>query len=77
MSYGVYLFHNFIPPIVKAILHILKKLTTENSQIYLALEFLRNDSFTFYTLSLSALLGLAYFSFYFIESPFLRLKKYF
>lgn len=77
VSYGIYLFHNFIPPMVKAILHFLKKLATENSEIYHALEFLRNDNFTFYTLSFSALLGLAYFSFYFIESPFLRLKKYF
>jgi peptidoglycan/LPS O-acetylase OafA/YrhL len=77
VSYGIYLFHNFIPPMVKAILHFLKKFTAENSETYLALEFLRNDNFTFYTLSFSALLGLAYFSFYFIESPFLRLKKYF
>ena len=77
VSYGIYLFHNFIPPMLRSILHFLKKLATENSEIYLALEFVRNNNFTFYTFSFSVLLGLAYFSFYFIESPFLRLKKYF
>lgn len=77
VSYGIYLFHNFIPLLVKVVLHSLKKMTYENSEIWLAIEFLRNNMLTFYSLSFTVLFGISYFSFYFIETPFLKLKKYF
>lgn len=77
VSYGVYIYHNFIPVSVYAILHLLKKKVIENSQQWLVINFLQNDIITFNVLCLSILLGISYFSFHLIETPFLKLKKYF
>ena len=77
VSYGVYIFHNFIPVSVNAILHLLNKKAVGNTEQLFVLDFLQNNLIIFNVLCLTILLGIAYFSFYFIETPFLRLKKYF
>jgi len=77
VSYGIYIFHNFIPVSVNAILHLLKKKAIEHSEHWQILDFLQNDVITFNFLCMVILVGIAYFSFYFFETPFLRLKKYF
>ena len=77
VSYGIYIFHNFIPVSLKAVLHLLKKRVIENSESWQIITFLQKDVLLFNTICLAILLGIAYFSFYFIETPFLKLKKYF
>lgn len=77
VSYGVYIFHNFIPVSVKAILHLLNKKAVGHSEQLLVLEFLQGNLIIFNVICMTILLGIAYFSFYFIETPFLKLKRYF
>ena len=77
VSYGIYLFHNFIPVSVNAILHFLRKINFEQSSLLQTINFFQNNQLIFNSLCLIILLMISYFSFYFIETPFLKLKKYF
>ena len=76
ISYGVYLFHNFIPILLNSLLHLLKKRNIEifsltyNSQ-------LNKQSILFYFISFIILLIISLASFYFFESKIQKFKKYF
>jgi peptidoglycan/LPS O-acetylase OafA/YrhL len=76
VSYGLYLFHNFIPTIIAAIIHWVGK--HPNTVPYSAtfLTFSSNQGF-FLLLCVLMLLVITYSSFYLIEKPILRFKKYF
>ena len=76
ISYGVYLFHNFIPIIINAILHKLGK--NGFSFTFLGYEkYLFNQGILFYSICFSILLSIATLSFYFLERPINKFKSYF
>ena len=76
ISYGVYLFHNFIPTLLNSLLHLLNKRNIEilsmtyNSQ-------LNEQSILFYFISFLILLLISLISFYFFESKIQKFKIYF
>ena len=76
ISYGVYLYHNFIPKLLNSLLHLLNKknigiyLLSYNSNIY-------KQSILFYLISFIILLVLSSISFFMFETKFQKLKKYF
>jgi peptidoglycan/LPS O-acetylase OafA/YrhL len=76
ISYGVYLFHNFVPTLLNGLLHLLKKRNIEilsmtyNSQ-------LNEQSILFYFISFLILLLISLTSFYFFESKIQKFKIYF
>lgn len=76
VSYGIYLFHNFIPINVQRLFDLLKKYPNKtpltNELINIA-----NNQFAFLLICTVVLLTVTYTSFYLFEKPILRLKKYF
>jgi peptidoglycan/LPS O-acetylase OafA/YrhL len=76
VSYGLYLFHNFIPTIINAIIHWLNKHPNKIPFSTAFLYYSSNQGF-FLLLCVLMLLVITYSSFYLIEKPILRLKKYF
>ena len=76
-SYGIYVYHNFIPVTLNGMLHISKKKFIESSEIWIGLNFLQNNVFSFNVLCFIILFVISFFSFYIIETPFLKLKKYY
>lgn len=78
ISYGIYLYHNFIPTSVKAVFIYLIDDMTLNSQIILIRSL--NETWNlivFNLICLSILLMVSYASFFLIERPLLKLKVYF
>ena len=73
ISYGVYLFHNFVPTLLNAFLHWLEK-----KSIYINIlvyeDDLCNQNNLFYAFSSLILLFICYLSFYFFERPINKLK---
>jgi len=76
VSYGIYVYHNFIPVSFKAVLHFLKKNLDSDllSKLILNVE---TQSVLFYLLCTLLLLFISFSSYYVIEKPLLSLKKYF
>lgn len=76
VSYGLYLFHNFIPTIVSAILHWVKK---NHTKVPFSNELIQitNNQGAFLLISTIVLLIITYASFNLIEKPILKFKKYF
>ncbi len=76
ISYGIYLFHNFIPVLVNAFLHKLEK----NNLGLTNLPY-RNHLFDqgglFYNICFCFLVIMSTFSFYILEQPVNKFKKYF
>lgn len=76
ISYGVYLYHNFIPKLLNSLLHLLNK---KNIGFYL-LRYNHNiykQSILFYLISFIILLILSSTSFFLFESKIQKFKKYF
>jgi peptidoglycan/LPS O-acetylase OafA/YrhL len=73
ISYGVYLFHNFIPTLLNAFLHWLEK-----KSIFLKFIIYKsnlcNQNILFYIFSFLILISICYISFYFFERPINKLK---
>ena len=76
VSYGLYLFHNFIPTIVFALFHWTKKNPTKVPFSNELIQISDNHS-SFLLICLIVLLMITYASFNLIEKPILKLKKYF
>lgn len=76
ISYGVYLFHNFIPILLNSLLHLLGK---KNIVIFFLLynPNLDKQSILFYFISFIILLIISITSFYLFESKIQKFKKYF
>jgi peptidoglycan/LPS O-acetylase OafA/YrhL len=76
VSYGLYLFHNFIPTIVSAILHWVKK---NHTKVPFSNELIQitNNQGAFLMICTIVLLIITYASFNLIEKPILKFKKYF
>ncbi|MDI1323155.1 MAG: acyltransferase [Algoriphagus sp.] len=74
ISYGIYIFHNFIPLSVKALFHFLSKK-------FPAFIFFRinpeENLLLFFSICFFVLIVISYYSFKFYEKPFISLKKYF
>jgi peptidoglycan/LPS O-acetylase OafA/YrhL len=76
ISYGVYLFHNFIPLLFNSFLHFWEKhylsfsIINYNRHLY-------NQGTAFYFLCFLILIAFSTISFYFFERPVNLLKKYF
>jgi peptidoglycan/LPS O-acetylase OafA/YrhL len=76
ISYGVYLYHNFIPELLNSLLHLLNKknigifFLTYNPKLY-------EQSILFYFISFIILLIISLASFCFFESKIQKFKKYF
>lgn len=77
VSYGIYIFHNFIPVSLYAILHLLKKKVSEHTFFWNIFDLFQNNVLLFSLLCITVLLSIAYSSFRYFETPFLKLKKYF
>ncbi len=76
ISYGVYLFHNFIPIWINALLHKLEK--NDFTLTFLKYnKILVDQSILFYVISFSFLLFVATSSFYIFENPINKFKRYF
>lgn len=76
ISYGVYLFHNFIPLLLNSLLHLLNKINVE----ILSLTYnpkLNEQPILFYFISFIILLIISLTSFYLFESKIQKFKKYF
>ncbi len=77
ISYGVYILHNFIPVSVNAMLHLLKKKIIRGSDVWIVVDLFQNNVLIFTLICSFFLWLIASLSFYFFETPFLKLKKYF
>jgi len=77
VSYGIYLFHNFIPIILKGLIHFIKKKIISNNNIILYLDSFQSNHIVFNLFCFCILIMLSLFSFYYFEKPILKLKKYF
>jgi peptidoglycan/LPS O-acetylase OafA/YrhL len=76
ISYGVYLFHNFIPLLINSILRLLSK----KNMIFFPLSYsskLNEQSIIFYLISFIVLILFSSASFYLFESKIQKFKKYF
>jgi peptidoglycan/LPS O-acetylase OafA/YrhL len=74
VSYGIYLYHNFIPLATIASIHWLKK----NQIISQSFTWMDNEHSLFsYLIYASILFVIAYASYYLLEKPILKLKSYF
>lgn len=76
VSYGVYVYHNFIPVSCKAVLHAAGK-QVESGVWIQGIQFIETNGWAFYSLCAIILFLVAFSSYYFIEKPLLGLKKYF
>jgi peptidoglycan/LPS O-acetylase OafA/YrhL len=76
VSYGIYLFHNFIPTIVFAIFHWIEKNPTKVPFSNMLIQISYNKSI-FLLVCTFVLLAITYTSFNLIEKPILKLKKHF
>ena len=76
ISYGVYLFHNFVPVLMNAFLHKLEK-NNFGSEILVYKEHLYNQGILFYSICFCLLILMTTISFYIIEQPVNKLKRYF
>lgn len=78
VSYGIYLFHCFVPVIINTIIHWLKKKQLSSSLFLHLFKWTESEyslaSFMIYT---ATLLIIVYSSFYFFEKPILKLKNRF
>lgn len=78
VSYGIYVFHNFVPVMINATIHWLKKKELFSSLFFNLFKSMENEhsslSYLIYTIALSIIV---YASFYFFEKPILKLKTYF
>ena len=76
VSYGIYLFHNLVPINVQRLLDLLKKYP---NKIPLSNEIVQisSNQIVFLIICTVVLLTITYTSFYLIEKPILKLKKYF
>lgn len=77
ISYGIYIYHNFIPVSLYAIFHLLKKQSFFSTELLSYINFAQNNFIVFNVLCFLILIVIAYTSFKFIETPFLKLKNYF
>ncbi len=74
ISYGVYLFHNFIPLIFNSFLHFMTKKNV--SFLYLAYVYeLKNQTILFYLICFILLLIISFISFHYFELPIRNLKN--
>ena len=76
ISYGIYLFHNFIPLLLNSFLHFMAK----HSLVFSLLKYNTNlyeQGDYFYIICFVILFFLAIISFFLFESPINRVKKYF
>lgn len=76
ISYGAYLFHNFIPLLFNSFLHLLEKHNLSISVIKYNTDFYTQGNI-FYFICFFILLFLATISFYMFERPINSLKQYF
>ena len=76
VSYGIYLFHNLVPVNVQRLLDLLKKhpnkIPFSNELVQIS-----SNQIVFLFICTVVLLTITYTSFYLIEKPILKLKKYF
>ncbi len=76
ISYGIYLFHNFIPLLLNSLLHLLAK----KNMVFLLLTYspkLNEQSNLFYLISLIIVVIISSLSFFLFESKIQKFKKYF
>jgi peptidoglycan/LPS O-acetylase OafA/YrhL len=76
ISYGVYLFHNFIPLLLNSLLHLLNKKNIEILSLIYNPK-LNEQSILFYFISFLILVIISLTSFYLFESKIQKFKKYF
>ena len=76
ISYGIYLFHNFIPILMNAFLHKLEK-SNVNLTFLKYNKSLLNQSIFFYLISFCFLVIVAKCSFYIFENPINKFKRYY
>ena len=76
VSYGIYVYHNFIPVSFKAVLHFLKK-NLDSALLSKLILNVETHSVLFYLFCTLLLLILSFSSYYVIEKPLLSLRKYF
>ncbi len=76
ISYGIYLFHNFIPIWINALLHKLEK-SDVNLTFLKYNKILVDQSILFYVISFSFLIFFTTSSFYIFEHPINKFKRYF
>jgi peptidoglycan/LPS O-acetylase OafA/YrhL len=77
ISYGIYIYHYFIPTIFKASLHFSKKHISVNSAFYEIITYVYNNNFLIFIICFIILIVLSYLSFKYIERPFLNYKYHF
>jgi peptidoglycan/LPS O-acetylase OafA/YrhL len=76
VSYGIYVFHNFVPVSFNAVIQYIGK-RLEPGLIFNQINFIGNNPILFYSICTLILLFISFSSHYFIEKPFLSLKRYF
>ena len=76
ISYGIYLFHNFIPVLMNAFLHKLEKDNSGFANLTYK-KHLFDQGVLFYGICFCLLFFITIFSFYFFEQPVNKLKRYF
>ena len=69
ISYGIYLYHNFVPMVLHALIHFIEKKMGNNALIEIL-----NQQLFFKLFCLAILWLVAYFSYQLIEKPFLKIK---
>ena len=78
ISYGIYLYHNFIPTLVNSVFHWFNKKNHSISYLNQFIESVQSEQSIYsYIIYIIVLLAISFMSFYLIEKPFLKLKTRF